>query len=78
MQPEATVASNNSDIASVIEGAIRERTWDRVRRLRVEWTGRSVVVHRSTRTYDLKKLALEAVRTMLAGTCPVVIDITVT
>ena len=77
MQPEAAVDSNDSEIASVIERAIRERTWDRVRHLRVEWTGESVVVHGSTQTYYLKQLALEAARSTLAGTRPLVIDITV-
>jgi hypothetical protein len=77
MQPEAAVASNDSEIASVIERAIRQRTWDRVRHLRVEWIGASVVVHGSTQTYYLKQLALEAARSTLAGTRPLIIDITV-
>src|SRR5262245_7801342 len=40
----AAVANNDSEIASAIELAIRKRTWDRVRHLRVEWIGGSVVV----------------------------------
>jgi hypothetical protein len=78
MQPEAAAATNDSEVASVVERAIRERTWDRVRHLRVEWTGESVVVHGSTQTYYLKQLALEAARGTLTGTRPLVIDIAVT
>jgi hypothetical protein len=77
MRPGAAVAGNNSEIASVIERAIRERTWDRVRHLRVEWAGESVVVRGSTQTYYLKQLALEAARGTLAGTRPLIIDIAV-
>ena len=77
MHPEAAAASNDSEIASVIERAIRERTRDRVRHLRVEWTGESIVVHGSTQTYYLKQLALEAARSTLAGTRPLIIDIAV-
>jgi hypothetical protein len=78
MQPEATVANNDPEITSAIELAIRKRTWDRVRHLRVEWTGGSVLVHGSTDTYYLKQLALEAARTNLGGSRPLIIDIIVT
>jgi hypothetical protein len=76
MHPEAA-ASNDSESVSVIERAIRERTRDRVCHLRVEWTGESIVVHGSTQTYYLKQLALEAARSTLAGTRPLIIDIAV-
>ena len=77
VRPEAAGASNDSEIASVSERAIRQRIGDRVRHLRVEWSGESVVVHGSTQTYYLKQLALEAARSTLAGTRPLIIDITV-
>jgi hypothetical protein len=77
MHPEAAAAGNDSEIASVIERAIRERTRDRVRHLCVEWTGESVVVCGITQTYYLKQLALEAARGTLAGTRLLIIDIAV-
>jgi hypothetical protein len=77
MQPEAAAATNDSEVASVVERALRERTWDRVRQPRVNGTGESVVVHGSTRTYYLKQLALEAARSALAGTRPLIIDLAV-
>jgi hypothetical protein len=78
MQPEAAVANNDTEIASALELVIRKRTWDRVRDLRVEWTGESVVVHGSTQTYYLKQLALEAAHSTLGGSRPLIIDIAVT
>ena len=78
MRPEPTMACNDFEIAAVIERAIRERTWGRVRHLRVELTGEAVVVHGSTPTYYLKQLALEAARSTLATTRPLIIDIDVT
>ena len=78
MQPESTVACTDSHIAGVIERAIRERTWGRVRHLRVESRSELVVVHGSTPTYYLKQLALEAAREALAANRPLFIDIDVT
>ena len=78
MQSETIMACNDSEIAGVIERAIRERTRGQVRHLRVELTGESVVVHGSTPTYYLKQLALEAARSALARTRQLIIDIDVT
>jgi hypothetical protein len=78
MQPETNMACNDTEIAGVIERVVRERTWNRVRQLRVELTGESVVVHGSTPTYYLKQIALEAARSTLARTRPLIIDIDVT
>jgi hypothetical protein len=77
MRLDSTVAGNVSEVATVIERAIRRRTGNRVRNLRVEWSGESVVVQGSTGTYYLKQLALEAACSTLAGLHPLIIDIVV-
>ena len=77
MQPEAIVASNDSQIAGVLERAIRKRTCGRVSNLRVELRCELVVVSGTTPTYHVKQLALEAVREALGMARPFRIDIDV-
>lgn len=44
---------------------IRLRTWDRVRGLRIQFSGNELIIHGQTNSYFLKQLALEAVHDVL-------------
>ena len=62
-----------------LEQRILQRTWGRVRQLRVERVDGRIVVHGSTPSYYVKQLVLEAIRELHAGAPsePVHMNITV-
>jgi hypothetical protein len=75
MQP-----GNPAEVERLVEQKTRERTFGRVRHLRVELSNGRIVVHGATRLYYVKSLALEAAREVLAsiGPIPLPLDIQVT
>lgn len=77
MQAEAGVECHDSETERAVQQAVRQRTWGRVSKLRVESRGEMVIVRGSTQTYYLKQLALEAAREVLAMDRPFLIDIDV-
>jgi hypothetical protein len=57
----ASVHAGWAELEQIIEQRITERTWRRVRRLRVEVCAARVVVHGQTLSYYAKQLAIQAV-----------------
>ncbi|MCI0376867.1 MAG: hypothetical protein L0215_04625 [Gemmataceae bacterium] len=63
-----------TDLEQAIERHIKERTWGRVRRLRVEVSKERVFVFGLSSTYYVKQLAIQAVLEILSsGTYPPVV-----
>jgi hypothetical protein len=58
---EASVQAGQAKLAQIIERRIAERTWRRIRQLRVEVCAERVVVHGQTVWYYAKQLAIQAV-----------------
>jgi hypothetical protein len=58
---EASVQASRAEIGQIIERRIVERTWRRIRQLRVEVCAERVVVHGQTLRYYAKQLAIQAV-----------------
>jgi len=54
-------------LEQAIEGKISQRTWGRVRQLRVETTYDRVIVHGHTSWYHVKQLTIAAVLETLAA-----------
>ncbi len=68
-----------TDLEQAIERHIKERTWGRVRQLRVEANKDRIFVFGLSSTYYVKQLAIQAVLEILASGAypPVVIDLDV-
>jgi len=62
MNPAVSLSTASSDALGALQQQIVQRTWGRVRQLRVERVDGRVVVHGSTPSYYVKQLVLEAVR----------------
>jgi len=58
---ETLVQPGRAELGQIIERRIAERTWRRIRHLRVEIRAHRVVVHGLTRQYYVKQLAILAV-----------------
>ena len=58
---EASVQAGPAELRQIIERRIAERTWRRIRQLRVEICAERVVVHGQTLWYYAKQLAIMAV-----------------
>jgi hypothetical protein len=58
---EASVQAGQAELGQIIERRIVERTWRRIRQLRVEVCAEHVVVHGQTQWYYAKQLAIMAV-----------------
>ena len=58
---EASVQAGRADLRQIIERRIVERTWRRIRQLRVGVCAERVVVHGQTQCYYAKQLAIQAV-----------------
>jgi hypothetical protein len=67
----------DAEIVRAVEASIRERTWGRVCRLRVELQGELVIVCGGALTFHVKQLAAEAARKALPMTRTLRIDIDV-
>ena len=61
MLVEASVQAGRAELRQIIERRIVERTWRRIRQLRVEVCGGRVVVYGRTPRYYAKQLAILAV-----------------
>jgi hypothetical protein len=76
--PQDTVAATPPQaIAHAIERRIHERTWGRVRDLRVEQDGDRLVIRGRVPTFHLKQLAQEAARELLDPLNLLVVEIVV-
>jgi predicted solute-binding protein len=62
MTPAATLSTAACDALGTLQQRIVQRTWDRVRQLRVERVDGGIVVHGFAPSYYVKQLVLEAVR----------------
>jgi hypothetical protein len=58
---EASVQAGRAELRQIIERRIVERTWRRIRQLRVGVCAERVVVHGQTQCYYAKQLAIQAV-----------------
>jgi hypothetical protein len=65
MLVEAPVRDGREELEQSLERRIMERTWRRVRQLRVEVNGRRVVINGRTPSYYAKQLAIAAVLEVL-------------
>ncbi len=61
MLVEALVQTGRPELGQIIERRIMERTWRRIRQLRVKVCAERVVVHGQTLCYYAKQLAIQAV-----------------
>ena len=61
MLVEASVQAGRAELRQIIERRIVERTWRRIRQLRVGVCAERVVVHGQTKCYYAKQLAIQAV-----------------
>jgi hypothetical protein len=79
MAVETPARLEGAELERSLESQVAQRTWGRVRDLRVEVTPQRVVVHGYTSRYYVKQLALHAVLEALRSVAPlpVVIDIEV-
>ena len=79
MNLATTPSAAPTDPLGALEQRIVQRTWGRVRQLRVERVDGRIVVDGSTPSYYVKQLVLEAIRELRMGTSsePVCMRITV-
>jgi hypothetical protein len=61
MLVEAPIRAGRAELEQAIERRIMERTWRRIRQLRVEVNGERVVINGRTLWYYAKQLAIAAV-----------------
>ena len=61
MLVRASLQAGQAELGKIIERRIMERTWRRIRQLRVEVCAERVVVHGQTQWYYAKQLAIIAV-----------------
>src|SRR5262249_37085773 len=66
---EVSVQAGRADLGQIIERRIVERTWGRIRQLRVGVCAERVVVHGQTLCYYAKQLAIQAVLEALCEAC---------
>jgi hypothetical protein len=62
---ESSDQAGRAELGRIIERRIVERTWRRIRQLRVEVCAKRVVVHGQTLCYYAKQLAIQAVQEAL-------------
>jgi hypothetical protein len=67
MNLATTLPLSHPDPLGTLQQRIVQRTWDRVRQLRVERAKDRIVVHGFTPSYYVKQLVLEAIRESCAG-----------
>jgi hypothetical protein len=75
MQEVDKVQATQATLELAVEQKVHERTFRRVRNLRVELIHGQIVIHGSARSYYVKLLALEAARQVLASTCPLPLSV---
>jgi hypothetical protein len=75
MAVETPARLEGAELERNLESQVAQRTWGRVRDLRVEVTPQRVVVHGYTSRYYVKQLALHAVLEALRTVAPRPVDI---
>jgi len=79
MELDITTGTERAALEQFLEHRIAQRTWGRIRHLRVEVTADRVTIHGSAAWYYVKQLALEIVREALGPkrTLSILMDIEV-
>jgi hypothetical protein len=79
MLAETSPELERMELEGIIERQIAQRTWGRVRQLRVDVTPDRIVVHGYTSSYYVKQMALEGVLDVLrsGNAMPVELDVEV-
>ncbi len=79
MIAETSLELDRLELEGIIERQIAQRTWGRVRQLRVDVGPDRIVIHGYTTSYYVKQLALEGVRDVLrsGNVIPVELDVEV-